>query len=94
MERRFAMAVLMLVLASGLATARTKPSLRSHRSKHLVSQQAERTSQASAPELSDLEPPAVPIPLLLLVLTGLIAIAVAAFLGILLPAHQKHLRPA
>ncbi len=88
------MTVLVMVLASGIAAARTKPRLRSHRAKHIVSQQAPRKSQASAPEPSDLEPPAVPVSLLLLVLTGLIAIAVAAFLGMLLPSRQEYLRPA
>jgi hypothetical protein len=94
MERPLVATALMLILVSGIATGRTNPRLRSHRSKHLVSQQAERNSQVSAPESSAFEPTAVPISLLLLVLTGLVAIAVAALLGALFPAHQKHLQPA
>lgn len=92
MKRTLFTTVLVLVLASGIAAGSTKPKRRSHHSRHLVSQQAERN--ASTPEPSAPEPPVVPVSLLLLVLTGLIAIAVAAFLGILLPAHQEHLRPA
>jgi hypothetical protein len=92
--KRLGAIVLVLVVASGIAAGHTKPRLRSHRSKHLVRQQAERTSPASTPEPSELESPAVPVSVLLLVLTGLVAIAVAAFLGLLLPAHQGHLRAA
>ena len=93
MRRHFVVAMLVLLLAPGLAQARRTAARKSHhRTAAASSRRLAKNNVADAGRTSDPDPPASAIPLswLLVILAGVVAVAFIAFTGMCLnPQHPS-----